>query len=120
VHLNALTLPAGLPDAAGLERRLRATLHREARRASWGAGRDNRIEYRFSLVALDVSQHGSVLRVHCAAVGRLPGGETAKSDITFGGAPAERTALVHRVVDVTARGVVARLAELERARRGLR
>ncbi|HSC87414.1 MAG TPA: hypothetical protein VLC09_09105 [Polyangiaceae bacterium] len=119
VKLDRLSLPDGLAQRAQLETRLRATLKREARRANWGAGRENHIEYRFSLQALEISQHGSVLRVRCAALGELPGGEKAKSDVTFGGAPSERTALVHRVVDVVARGVVSRLAELERTRRGL-
>lgn len=120
VRLDKLDLPAGLVGRDEIESHLRATLRRETRKASWGAGRDNQIEYRFSVTALEIVQVGDLLRVRCSALGQLPGGQKARSDLSFGGHPKERTALVHRVVDVVARGVVTRLAELEQKRRGVR
>jgi len=119
VRLNRLELPAGLVGRAELERHLRATLRRAANNAAWGVGRENQIEYRFSVTALEVVQVGDVLRVRCSALGQLPGGQKARGDLSFGGKPTDRTVLVNRVVDVVARGVVTRLAELERRRRGL-
>jgi len=119
VRLDKLELPAGLVGRAELERHLRATLRRAANNAAWGVGRENQIEYRFSVTALKVVQVGDVLRVRCSALGQLPGGQKARGDLSFGGKPTDRTALVNRVVDVVARGVVTRLAELERRRRGL-
>ncbi|MEZ4225132.1 MAG: hypothetical protein R3B13_29540 [Polyangiaceae bacterium] len=59
-----------------------------------------------------------VMRVSCTAVGRLPGGRSAKSHLTFGGDPRKKNELITRVLEIVARGVVTRLAELERVRRG--
>lgn len=116
VVLDRLDLPEGLGRAYGNQ--LRKVLTREVRRVEWGAGRNNRIEYRFALTELDVSVVDDVLRVRASAVGRLPGGRKAKSRLTFGGDPSRRAALVSRVLEIVARGVITRLAELERVRRG--
>lgn len=120
VHLNRLTLPSALPNAREIEAQLKRSLKKEARRADWGAGRDNRIEYRFTLEALELRREGDVLRVECSAWGQLPGGQRAKSELGFGGDPGQKAELIRRVLDVVARGVITRLAELERQRRGLR
>ena len=48
VVLDRLDFPRQLPEGAHLERHLKQVLRREARRADWGAGRNNRIEYRFN------------------------------------------------------------------------
>jgi len=99
------------------EKYLREVLAREARRADWGAGRKSRIQYRFRVDELEVTEEASVVRVRCAATGWLPKGKTAKSKLAFGGSPKERAELVRRVLSIVARGVVTRLAELERQRR---
>jgi len=99
------------------EKYLREVLAREARRADWGAGRKSRIQYRFRVDELEVTEEASVVRVRCAATGWLPKGKTAKSKLSFGGAPKERADLIRRVLAIVARGVVTRLAELERQRR---
>jgi hypothetical protein len=82
-------------------------------------GSTNRIEYRFAVTELRFRLEKDVLKVRCTAVGRLPGGQTAKSDLTFGGSAQKRGAVVREVLEIVARGVVTRLAELERQRRGL-
>lgn len=120
IVLDQLEFPKDVLGSSKFEKHLRRTLRREARRVDWGAGRDNRIEYRFSVTTLRFELEDELLRVHCTAVGRLPGGRSAKSRISFGGAPSERSRLVQDVLDVVARGVMTRLAELERQRRGLR
>ena len=117
VKLDRLALPADLAGAKGFETHLRSTLRREVRRADWGAGSESKISYRFFVERLDLREEGGVLHVTCTALGRLPKGKSAKSHIVFGGDPRERTKVVEHVLDIVARGVVTRLAELERARR---
>jgi hypothetical protein len=118
VKLDRLDFPSNLANSKFFEQRLRKALAREARRADWGAGRGSRIEYRFSVTELELERDGDVLRVRCAAVGRLPGGKSAKSRLAFGGEPHNRNKIVERVLEIVARGVITRLAELERVRRG--
>ncbi|MDX2053951.1 MAG: hypothetical protein SFV15_16230 [Polyangiaceae bacterium] len=118
VHLSRLTFPQDLPDAAALERHLRHTLARAARRVDWGAGQGHKIEYRFTVEELRIEKSDGLVRVSCRATGQLPKGKRAKSAISFGGDPKTRDALVHKVLGIVAQGVIARLAELERARRG--
>jgi outer membrane lipopolysaccharide assembly protein LptE/RlpB len=48
-------------------------------------------------------------------VGRLVGGPSARSRISFGGNPSEREALEKQVLSMVANGVVTRLAEIARA-----
>ncbi len=118
VKVDRLELPADLPGAAHFKHYLAERLKREARRAKWGAGRNNVIQYRFKVTELAIATDGDVLRVRCTAVGKLPGGQAAKSRLSFGGDPAKRRQVIEHVLDIVARGVVTRLAELERIRRG--
>ena len=117
VKLDRLSLPPDLVGAKGFETHLRSTLRREVRHADWGAGTASKISYRFAIEQLDLREENGVLHVTCTARGRLPKGKSAKSHIVFGGDPHERTKVVQHVLDIVARGVVTRLAELERARR---
>lgn len=117
ILLNRLTMPPGVPGAATYAEHLRKTLKREARRADWGAGRGSTISYRFVIEKLTLTQRGNVLEVECSARGELPRRRHARSRLKFGGDPAKMTALVCRVLEIVARGVITRLAELERSRR---
>jgi len=117
VKLDRLSLPPELIGAKAYETHLRSTLRREVRRADWGAGAASKISYRFVVEQLELREDNGVLHVTCTARGRLPKGKSAKSHIVFGGDPQERTKVVQHVLDIVARGVVTRLAELERARR---
>jgi hypothetical protein len=118
--LDRLEFPGDIMDAPTFEKHLKRILKREAYRADWGAGRENRIEYRFSVTELSYTISDKALRIQCSATGRLPGGQTAKSELTFGGSLGERIPLTKQVLEIVARGVITRLAELERKRRGLR
>jgi hypothetical protein len=118
VVLDRLEMPADV--SKHFERHLRQTLRRVARRADWGAGRENRIEYRFKLELLELAREGNVVRVKCTAVGQLPRGRSARSHLVFSGDADKQDAVVQRVLDIVARGVVTRLAELERDRRSAR
>jgi hypothetical protein len=117
VKLDRLSLPADLVGSKELEAHLRGTLRREARRADRGAGSESKISYRFFVEQLELREDAGVLHVTCTALGRLPKGKSAKSHIVFGGDPHDRKKVIEHVLDIVARGVVTRLAELERARR---
>ncbi|HEY6556414.1 MAG TPA: hypothetical protein VI072_04045 [Polyangiaceae bacterium] len=118
VVLDRLVFPEDVSGGTALVKQLRVVLAREARRADWGAARGTRIEYRFTVSELTVRQQGDVLRVRCTAFGRLPSGKTAKSHLDYGGDPKAHGEVVKKVLEMVARGVITRLAELERVRRG--
>jgi hypothetical protein len=84
----------------------------------WGAGRESTITYRYAVKELSVTVEDGVLRVTCTAVGTLPRGKSAKGSLSFGGDPRQRDATVARVLEIVAGGVLTRLSELERVRRG--
>lgn len=117
VSLDALVFPADVANSARLERHFRHMLKRAARRADWGAGRGAHIEYRVIVEELRITEEAGVLRVRCTALGRLPRGKSARSHLDFGGDPKNPRAVVERVLEIVARGVVTRLAALERERR---
>lgn len=119
VVLDRLIFPKDVVGAREFEEHLKRHLKREVSHADWGAGRDNRIEYRFEVTTLKFTLADGALRIACVARGTLPGGQTAKSELTFGGQQSERVALTKRVLEIVARGVITRLAEMERKRRGL-
>ncbi len=115
--LDRLVVPPNLPEAQRVSRMLEKTLKHEAHRVEWGAGRGNRITYRFYLEQLDVSVEHGVLMVRCTAFGRLPKGKSARSKLEFGGDPRDPHQVVDHVLTIVARGVLARLADQEKERR---
>jgi hypothetical protein len=117
VTLDRLVFPSNLERRGELERHLKNVLRREARRADWGAGSHAKIEYRFIVEELSVAVEGRVLRVRCTALGRLPKGKSARSRLEVGGSPGRRLEEIKKVLEIVARGVITRLAELERHRR---
>lgn len=118
VKLDRLLLPDATQGKKELLKHLERVLRREARHADWGAGRGSHIEYRFTVSELETRVENGVLRVRCTAFGKLPNGKRAKSHLDYGGAANARDAVVKRVLEIVARGVITRLAELERVRRG--
>jgi hypothetical protein len=117
IVLDELVVPADLPQHQRISKLLEKVLKHEARRVEWGAGRSNRIAYRFYLEELDLSVEHGVLKVRCTAFGRLPKGKTARSKLEYGGDPKDPQKVVDHVLTIVARGVLARLADLERDRR---
>ena len=117
VELDQLTFPDPAVKRR-YEKYLRRVLAREARRADWGAGKGSTIEYRFAVEALSVVQRDSAIQVKCKALGQLPKGKSARGQLEYGGDPRHQTKLVKQVLEIVARGVITRLAELERVRRG--
>jgi hypothetical protein len=117
IELDRLVVPPSFPEHQRIARVLEKVLKHEARRVQWGAGQGNRITYRFYLEQLDVSVERGVLKVRCTAFGRLPKGKTARSKLEFGGDAREPRKVIDHVLSIVARGVLSRLAELERERR---
>ncbi|MEJ7735589.1 MAG: hypothetical protein WKG00_41180 [Polyangiaceae bacterium] len=106
--------PSG-PDQARLERTLRKLLVKASKKASFG-GRGGKVRVSARVSELVWEDKGDVVRLSCTVVGRIEGGPSAKSRISFGGAPAQRAALEKQVLEMVANGVVTRLAEIANSR----
>lgn len=117
IVLDRLVVPNTVPEYKRVSRVLEKVLKREAYRVQWGAGRENRIVYRFFLEQLDVTIEKGVYKVRCTAFGRLPKGKTARSKLELGGDPRNPRKIIDEVLAIVARGVLARLADQERERR---
>ena len=117
VKLDRLEFAPSVAATSGLERHFRFALKQAARKADWGAGRRAKIEFRVTVEELTVTEADGVINVRCTAFGRLPKGKSARSRIAFSGSIAKRSKIVSHVLEIVARGVVTRLAALERERR---
>ncbi len=106
--------PSG-PDEARLERALRKLLVKASKKASFG-DRGGKVKVSARVTELAWEDKGDVVRLSCTVVGRIEGGPSAKSRISFGGAPAQRAALEKQVLEMVANGVVTRLAEIAKSR----
>ena len=100
------------------EKLLEKLLKREARRADWGGAAYGPVQASIEIRELVAIVDGDVVRVTCAGVGKIPGIGAAKSKFSFGGRPSERAKLEKHVLELVARGIVTRLAEMARQRRG--
>ena len=105
-------------DRGEKEKLLEKLLKREARRADWGGAGDGPVQASIEIRELVSIVDGDVVRVTCAGVGKIPGIGAAKSKFSFGGRPSDRAKLEKHVLELVARGIVTRLAEMARQRRG--
>jgi hypothetical protein len=117
IKLDRITLPPGAPFPEETLRHLKFVLRREARRADWGTGASSTISLRFTIETLALEQQKNALHVRCSALGELPRRRTARSQLRYGGEITQAKKLVFQVVEIVARGVIGRLADMERARR---
>lgn len=101
-------------DAAALRKTLKKLLDKAARKANFG--KVKKLSFSVKVTELTSEQKGDVHRVTCTIVGRIPGGPSAKSRISFGGSPAEKAKLEKQVLTMVANAVVTRLAEIVRSR----
>lgn len=100
-------------DAKANRRRvkvLRSLLRNAAKQADFGDSKEVRIHAK--VTQFDVEEQGDVLRVTCTIVGRLEGGPSARSHISFGGHPKKRKQLEKQVLRMVSDGIMVRLAEL--------
>jgi hypothetical protein len=117
IVIDQLVVPPTVAEHQRVGKVLEKALKHEQHRVEWGAGRGSRITYRFYLEQLDLSVERGVLKVRCTALGRLPKGKTARSKLEYGGDPSKAHQVIDHVLTIVARGVLARLADLERDRR---
>src|SRR5262245_44007832 len=99
-------------SSARLTKVLRSALEQAARKANFGKVKS--ITLAAKLVEFTADQRGDVLRITCAVMGRVVGGQGARSKISYGGNPAAREELEKQVVTMVANGLVARLAQIVR------
>lgn len=98
----------------GLTKRLRASLSRAAKPLDFGVER--RVGMTVRVSEFVVTETDGLLRITCTLVGKLEKGGTAKSHITFGGAPSKRKHLEKQVLSAVSEGLMVRLAEISRTR----
>lgn len=101
-------------DKKRVERTLKSILDKESRKAKWGKARPDPIEARLHVTELKAVNEGDVVRITCAAAGKIEGLGVARSKFSYGGSVNERAKLEYHVLELVSRGVITRLAELAR------
>lgn len=101
-------------DAAAFQKQLKKLLDQAAKKANFGKAKS--LEFIVKVTEMTSETKGDVHRVTCSIIGRIPGGPSAKSKISFGGSPADKAKLEKQVLSMVAHAVVTRLAEMTRAR----
>ncbi len=102
------------PDRDQLEKVLRKSLEREARKAHWGKEFQDDVEAHIDVHELRSMVDGEMAHVSCAAIGKVKGLGVARSRFSYGGKAAQRHKLEQHVLELVARGIVVRLAEIAR------
>jgi hypothetical protein len=95
-------------------KKIRRLLRDAAKRADFGDAKVVRLSV--TVARFEVEQKDDVLRVTCTLVGRLKGGPSARSHVSFGGRPDKRKKLEEQVLSTVTDGVMTRLAQLARER----
>jgi hypothetical protein len=113
VEWKSVEAPSG-DNHDRLVKALRAALVAAAKKADFGKARTVVLSAR--MVEFTSVTQGDVHRVTCSIVGRVVGGPSARSKISFGGRPEERGKLEKQVLTMVANGVVGRLADIARSR----
>lgn len=113
VTWTKIDVPEG-DGAVALQKSLKKLLDQAARKANFGKAKT--LSLTVKVTELTSETKGDVHRVTCAIIGRIPGGPSAKSRISFGGSPADKAKLEKQVLSMVAHAVVTRLAEIVRAR----
>lgn len=112
VKWTRIDVPQGL-DEKRISGVLRKLLDKAVKRADFGEVRAVSASVR--VIELRTETQGDVLRVSCTLVGKLEGGRSAKSRISFGGDPAQAKELELEVLTMVANGLVTRIAEIARS-----
>jgi hypothetical protein len=114
VQWTKVEAPAKAKDGERLAKNLQKLLKEASRKADFGKG--GKVLLRARITEYVVEQKGDVMRIRCTVVGRLEGGPSAKSRISFGGDPKDPKALEKQVLTMVAHGVTSRLAALAKSR----
>jgi hypothetical protein len=105
-----------VPSGKGSEktaRMLRGFLTQAAKKADFGEAKSVKLSAR--VIDFTSVKKGDILQVSCTIVGRLVGGPSARSRISFGGSLNEREQLEKQVLNMVSNGLVTRLAEIARS-----
>ncbi len=113
VTWSQIDVPPG-EGSEKLQKNLKKLLDQAARKANFGKAK--KLVFSLKMTDFVAEQKGDVYRVSCTMVGRVPGGPSAKSRISFGGSPADKVKLEKQVLTMVANAVVTRLAEIVRSR----
>ncbi len=113
VTWTKIDVPDG-DDAKAFEKSLKKLLDQAAKKANFGKAK--KLSLSVKVLEFTSETKGDVHRVTCAIIGRIPGGPSAKSKISFGGTPADKVKLEKQVLAMVSKAVVTRLAEVVRAR----
>jgi len=111
VEFSEVEVPAG-ESAAKISKILRTALTQAAKKTNFGKAKS--VTLSAKVVSFTTEQRGDVLRVSCTVRGRVAGGKSALSKISFGGSLSQRAALEKQVLTMVANGLVARLAQIAR------
>lgn len=101
-------------DRARLEAELHKILERESKKARWGKEFQDEVDAHIAVHELRSMVDGEMAHVSCAAVGKIKGLGLARSRFSYGGKASQRHALEQHVLELVARGIVVRLAEIAR------
>ncbi len=110
VEITRVQLPEG--EGAKKTKQVRRLLATAAKRAQFGKAKKVRIQA--TVTELEVVEQGDVVKVRCTMVGRLEGGQRARSRLEYSGRVKERTALEKKVLGMVADGLMTRLAQMAR------
>jgi len=118
VDVVAIELAPGATTSKDRDKRLKTMVRRLAYHAAkhLDFGKSRRVEVSFLVKELKIEEQDGLLRVTCTLVGKLKGGGSAKSRLSFGGKPGKRKQIEREVMASVTDGVITRLAEMARAR----
>jgi hypothetical protein len=115
LSITKLELPEN--TSADLEKKLRKLLKQTASHLDFG--KSKKVEVAIRLKEFTIETSDDLVRVTATLVGRLKGGGTARSHISFGAKPSKRKSLEKQVLKMVADSVLTRLAEMARVRDAL-
>jgi hypothetical protein len=105
----------GKPGAReSIEKTFRRALYKASKGYKFGSFK--RLGVTMRLTEYSVQHSDGLVRISCTLIGRLDGGGTAKSHISFGGQPTKQKALEKQVVRMVSDGVMGRLADMSRTK----
>ncbi len=119
VDVAVVELSSSASSSKDRDRRLTATVRRLAQQSAkhLDFGKSGRVEVSFLVKELKIVEVDGLLRVTCTLVGKLKGGGSAKSRLSFGGKPAKKKQIEKEVLASVTDGVMTRLAEMSRAKK---
>jgi len=101
-------------DQARIQYLLKEILEKESKKARWGKGYTDDVDATIDVREFVSSTDHEIARVTCSAVGRIAGLGTTRSKFSYGGKVEQRAQLEKHVLELVARGIVVRLAEIAR------